>query len=118
MVLSARGFLITLAVVAIAAIVAVPVASAAKPKKAPRAHLAAFGSCQALVGYAHRNAALTGGGVGVPARAPGSVATLAAPVQKTTDANGAIPPVAVPSSENSGRFSAAPTASPRYCHAR
>ncbi|MES1192839.1 MAG: hypothetical protein ABUM26_00825, partial [Solirubrobacterales bacterium] len=44
-----RCALVNLVVVALSAVAAVPVASAAKPKKAPRAHLAAFDSCQALV---------------------------------------------------------------------
>jgi uncharacterized secreted protein with C-terminal beta-propeller domain len=68
----------------LATTVAVPTASAAKPRKVPRAHLTAFDSCQALVGYAHRYATAAGG-VGVPVRALGSTATpLEAPVQKTT----------------------------------
>jgi uncharacterized secreted protein with C-terminal beta-propeller domain len=80
-----RSVLTTLAAVAIAASASVPAAAAAaKPKQAPRAHLAAFGSCQSLLGYAHRYAAVAGGGVGVPTRAQGAMETLSAPVQKTT----------------------------------
>ena len=82
-----RGVLVNLTVAALAAVAATPAVAAAKPRKAPRAHLTAFDSCQALVGYAHRNAAVTGGGVGVPVRAQGAEATLAAPVTKTTEAN-------------------------------
>ncbi|MET0602595.1 MAG: hypothetical protein ABW167_11440, partial [Baekduia sp.] len=93
---SGRSVLITLAVIAISAVVAVPVASAAKPKQAPRAHLAAFDSCQALVGYAHRYAGVTGGGVGVPVRALGSVTALEdASVLKTTGADADSAPTAV-----------------------
>jgi uncharacterized secreted protein with C-terminal beta-propeller domain len=103
-----RSVLVNLAVVAISAVVAVPVASAAKPKKVPRAHLVAFDSCQALVGYAHRAAAATGGGVGVPVRALGAVETLAAPVQKTTDASSESPPTAAPAPAASGTGAASP----------
>jgi uncharacterized secreted protein with C-terminal beta-propeller domain len=98
----ARCVLVNLAAVAVAAVVVVPVASAAKPKKAPRAHLAAFDSCQSLVGYAHRYAGVTGGGVGVPMRAQGSVATLAAPVMKTTEAGADSTPAAAPAAPSTG----------------
>jgi uncharacterized secreted protein with C-terminal beta-propeller domain len=100
--------LIHLVVVAIAAVAATPAAGAAKSKKAPRAHLSAFGSCQALVGYAHRNAAVTGGGVGVPMRAQGAEATLAAPVTKTGEANVDSSPSAAPSPAASGTGSSTP----------
>jgi uncharacterized secreted protein with C-terminal beta-propeller domain len=103
-----RSVLTTLAAVAIAASAVVPVASAAKPKKAPRAHLAAFDSCRALIGYAHRYAGVTGGGVGVPARAVGSVATLAAPVMKTTEASVDSAPSAAPAPAASGSGAASP----------
>ncbi len=103
-----RSVLINLVVVALSAVAAVPVASAAKPKKAPRAHLAAFDSCQALVGYAHRYAGVTGGGVGVPVRALGSVPTLAAPMMKTTDANVESAPSAVSAPTASGTGASGP----------
>jgi uncharacterized secreted protein with C-terminal beta-propeller domain len=103
-----RSVLVNLLVVTISAVVAVPVASAAKPKKAPRAHLAAFGSCQALVGYAHRNAAMTGGGVGVPVRAQGPVETLGAPGQKTSDASSESAPTAAPAPAASGTGASTP----------
>src|SRR3954452_12548516 len=51
-------------------------AAAAKPAKAPRARLAAFGSCTALVRYARANAARTGGGVGVPPRVMAGAPTV------------------------------------------
>jgi uncharacterized secreted protein with C-terminal beta-propeller domain len=105
MVSLSRCTLVNLAVVAIATVVAVPVASAAKPKRAPRAHLTAFDSCQALVGYAHHNAAVTGGGVGVPMRAQGPVETLGAPVQKTTDASSEIAPTASGTGTSTPEFS-------------
>jgi uncharacterized secreted protein with C-terminal beta-propeller domain len=108
MVSFARCVLVNLAIVALSAVAAVPVASAAKPKKAPRAHLAAFDSCQALVGYAHRYAGVTGGGVGVPVRALGSVATLEAPVQKTADANAESAPTAVSAPAASGTGASSP----------
>jgi uncharacterized secreted protein with C-terminal beta-propeller domain len=95
MVLLSRCVVVNLVVVAFAAMGTVPVASAAKPKKAPRAQLAAFDSCQALVGYAHRYAGVTGGDVGVPARALGSVTTLAEPMMKTTEAAADSAPAAV-----------------------
>ena len=85
-----------------------PAVAAAKPKKAPRAHLAAFDSCQALVGYAHRYAGVTGGGVGVPVRALGSVATLAAPVMKTTEASADSAPTAVSAPAASGTGASSP----------
>jgi uncharacterized secreted protein with C-terminal beta-propeller domain len=97
-----------LTILAIAASASVPVASAAKPKKAPRAHLAAFDSCQALVGYAHRYAGVAGGGVGVPVRALGSVETLDAPVQKTADANAESAPTAVSAPAASGTGASSP----------
>jgi uncharacterized secreted protein with C-terminal beta-propeller domain len=103
-----RCVFVNLAVVALSAVAIVPVASAAKVKKAPRAHLAAFDSCQALVGYAHRYAAVTGGGVGVPVRALGSVATLEdTSVLKTGNAQADSAPTAVaapaaPSTGSSG----------------
>jgi uncharacterized secreted protein with C-terminal beta-propeller domain len=103
-----RSLLINLAVVALSAVVAVPVASAAKVKKVPRAHLAAFDSCQALVGYAHRYAGVTGGGVGVPVRALGSVATLDAPVMKTTDSSSESAPTAVSAPAASGTGASTP----------
>jgi len=103
-----RSVLINLAIVALSAATAVPVASAAKPKKVPRSHLAAFDSCQALVGYAHRYAGVTGGGVGVPVRALGSVATLAAPMMKTTDANAESAPSAVSAPAASGTGASGP----------
>jgi uncharacterized secreted protein with C-terminal beta-propeller domain len=108
MVSSGRSVLVNLAVIAISAVVAVPVASAAKPKKAPRVHLAAFDSCQALVGYAHRYAGVTGGGVGVPVRALGSVTALEdASVLKTTgaDADSAPTAVAAPAAPSTGSSS-------------
>jgi hypothetical protein len=108
MVSSGRSVLVHLVVVALSALAAVPVASAAKPKKAPRAHLAAFDSCQALVGYAHRYAGVTGGGVGVPVRALGSVATLAAPMTKTTDANVDSAPAAALAPAASGTGASSP----------
>ena len=108
MVSSGRSVLVNLAVVAISAVVAVPVASAAKPKTAPRAHLAAFDSCQALVGYAHHYAGVTGGGVGVPVRALGSMVTLDAPVMKTTDANADSAPSAVSAPTASGTGASSP----------
>ena len=67
-----------------------------------------FDSCQALVGYAHRNAAVTGGGVGVPMRAQGGVTTLAAPVMKTTEAGVDDSPSAVSAPAASGTGSSAP----------
>jgi len=93
----------------LAGAVAVPTASAAKPKPAPRAHLVAFDSCQALVGYAHRYAA-SAGGIGVPVRALGGTAeTLERPVQKTTsDASGEIAPTAAPAPAASGTGGATP----------
>jgi uncharacterized secreted protein with C-terminal beta-propeller domain len=99
-----RCVLVNLAVVAIAALAVTPAVAAAKPKKAPRAHLAAFDSCQALVGYAHRYAGVTGGGVGVPVRALGSVPTLAEPVMKTTeaDADSAPVPLSAPAASGTG----------------
>ncbi|HEX5924161.1 MAG TPA: beta-propeller domain-containing protein [Baekduia sp.] len=103
-----RCVLINLTVVALSAVAAVPVASAAKPKKVPRAHLAAFDSCQALVGYAHRYAGVTGGGVGVPVRALGSATTLAAPMMKTTDANAESAPTAVSAPAASGTGASSP----------
>ena len=104
-----RGVLIHLIVVALATVAATPAVAAGKPKKgAPRAHLAAFDSCQALVGYAHRNAVVTGGGVGVPMRAQGSVATLAAPVMKTTEAGADSAPAAVSAPAASGTGASSP----------
>jgi uncharacterized secreted protein with C-terminal beta-propeller domain len=103
-----RRVLTTLAVVALAAVAAMPAVAASKPKKAPRAHLAAFDSCQALVGYAHRYAGVTGGGVGVPVRALGSVTTLDAPVQKTGEANADSSPSAAPAPAASGTGSSTP----------
>ncbi len=103
-----RSVLVSLAVVVSGAVAAVPIASAAKPRKAPRAHLTAFGSCQALVGYAHHNAAVAGGGVGVPMRVQGAVETLGAPVQKTTDASSEIAPTAVPAPAASGTGASTP----------
>ncbi len=103
-----RCVLVNLAVVALSVVAVVPVASAAQPKKAPRAHLAAFGSCQALVGYAHRYAGVTGGGVGVPARALGSVTALEdASVLKTTgaDADSAPTAGAAPAAPSTGSSS-------------
>jgi hypothetical protein len=88
----------------LAVTVVVPAASAAtaKPKPGLRAHLVAFDSCQALVGYAHRYAA-SAGGVGVPVRALGpGVTPLEALVQKTTGASGEIAPTAAPAPAASG----------------
>jgi uncharacterized secreted protein with C-terminal beta-propeller domain len=105
----ARCVLVNLVAVVIAAVAATPVVAAVKPKTAPRAHLAAFGSCQALVGYAHRYAGVTGGGVGVPARALGSATTLAEPVMKTTEAGADSAPTAVsaPAAPSAGSSSPA-----------
>jgi len=84
MVPSGRSALLSLVLAGAVALPAAP-ASAAAAKPRPRAHLVAFDSCRALVGYAHRSAA-SAGGVGVPVRALGAVSTLEAPVQKTTSA--------------------------------
>ncbi len=108
MVSFSRGVLINLTAVALAAVAATPAVAAGKPKKAPRAHLAAFDSCQALVGYAHRNAAVTGGGVGVPMRAQGAVATVAEPVMKTGEANVDSSPSAAPSPVAAGTGASTP----------
>jgi uncharacterized secreted protein with C-terminal beta-propeller domain len=51
---------------------------------------------------------VTRGGVGVPARALGSVPTLATPVLKTTDADGASPPPAVSAPAASGTGASSP----------
>lgn len=90
-----RCVIVNFVVVVLTAVAAVPVASAAKPKKVPRAQLAAFDSCRALVGYAHRYAGVTGGGVGVPVRALGSVPTLAEPMRKTAEAGADSAPVSL-----------------------
>ncbi len=103
-----RRVLVNLVGVALCAVAAVPVASAAKPKKAPRAHLVAFDSCQALVGYAHRYAGVTGGGVGVPVRAVGSVMTLDEPVMKPAEANVDSSPSAVSAPAAPGSGSSTP----------
>jgi uncharacterized secreted protein with C-terminal beta-propeller domain len=93
----------------LAVTVVVPAASAATPKPKPgaRAHLVAFDSCQALVGYAHRHAA-SAGGIGVPAQGLGSSVTpLEAPVQTMTDASGESAPAAAPVPAASGTTGAA-----------
>ena len=108
MVSFARCVFVNLSVVALATVAATPAVAAAKPKQAPRAHLAAFDSCQSLVGYAHRNAAVTGGGVGVPMRAQGAVATLATPVMKTTEASADSAPAAVSAPAASGTGASSP----------
>jgi uncharacterized secreted protein with C-terminal beta-propeller domain len=65
-----RALPVLLAVTLLGALPAGAGAAAAKPKKA-KAHLVAFDSCRALVGYAHHFAAQAGG-VGVPVRALGA----------------------------------------------
>jgi hypothetical protein len=68
---------------------------------APRAHLVAFDSCRALVGYAHHFAARAGG-VGVPIRAIGGAPEiLARPQTKSTDNASGTAPVP-PSQETAG----------------
>jgi uncharacterized secreted protein with C-terminal beta-propeller domain len=82
-----RSVLLTLV---LTAMVGVSAASAAKPKAEPLAHLVAFNSCRALVGYAHRYAAVAGG-IGVPVRAfGGTVETLAPPNQKTVESDASV----------------------------
>jgi uncharacterized secreted protein with C-terminal beta-propeller domain len=57
---------------------------------AARARLVAFSSCRALVDYAHHNAARAGG-IGVPVRALGDVATTLPAPQDKTQADSAAP---------------------------
>jgi uncharacterized secreted protein with C-terminal beta-propeller domain len=104
-----RSALLSLVLAGAVAVPAATASAAPKPRKAPRAHLAAFDSCRALVGYAHRYAAVAGG-VGVPMRVGGQAETLEAPVQKTTtqeSASGEIAPTAAP-------VAAAPDATPAF----
>src|SRR3954449_6060531 len=83
----------SLVVALVAGLAAAPGAGATAK---PRARLVAFDSCRALVGYAHRHAAGSGG-VGVPVRALGGAPEgPAQPVQKMNSAAGEDAPTAAP----------------------
>jgi uncharacterized secreted protein with C-terminal beta-propeller domain len=86
---------LALAGLVVAALLSAAVSTAgAATKTGPRAHLVAFNSCNALVGYAHRYAARAGG-VGVPVRAVGAAPqTLERPAQQND--NVTIGPTAAP----------------------
>jgi uncharacterized secreted protein with C-terminal beta-propeller domain len=82
----------------LAAVLALPAAAPAAPKRATKSALPAFSSCTSLVSYAHRWARVTGGRTGVPTRAGAVVPqVLSAPGPVATDTAGTGGPPAPPS---------------------